>query len=45
MRASEAATKAHARCGYCKHPRKFGKRLGNKAIRKAGKINLLDDAS
>ncbi len=38
MRKTEGATKARASCGYCKHLRKTGKRLANKATRKAAKI-------
>jgi hypothetical protein len=37
MRKTEGATKAHAAHGYCQHLRKSGKRLANKATRKAGK--------
>lgn len=37
MRKTVGAAKAHASCGYCKHLRKFGKRLANKASRRAGK--------
>lgn len=37
MRKTAGAAKAHASCGYCKHLRKFGKRLANKASRRAGK--------
>jgi hypothetical protein len=37
MKKTEGATKAHGSCGYCKHLRKFGKRLANKATRRAGK--------
>lgn len=37
MRKTEGATKAHGYCGYCKHLRKYGKRLANKASRKAGR--------
>lgn len=39
MKKTPAATKAHAACGYCKHLRAFGKRLANKAARKAAKAN------
>ena len=35
MRKTDGATKAHALCGYWKHLRKYGKRLANKASRKA----------
>lgn len=35
MRKTDGATKAHARFGYWKHLRKYGKRLANKAGRKA----------
>jgi hypothetical protein len=34
MRKTPGASKAHGSCGYCKHLRKFGKRLANKAGRK-----------
>ena len=37
MRKTPEATKAHGAYGYCKHLRKYGKRLANKASRKAGK--------
>ena len=36
MKKTAGATKAHGSCGYCKHLRKFGKRLANKAARKFG---------
>lgn len=39
MRKTEGATKASARVGYCKHLRKWGKRLANKASRKAAKVS------
>lgn len=42
MRKTPGATKAHATAGYCKHLRKFGKRLANKASRKAGNNFLTD---
>lgn len=38
MRKTPGATKAHAAHGYCKHLRKSGKRLANKATRKANKV-------
>lgn len=37
MRKTFGATKAHASCGYWKHLRKFGKRLANKASRRASR--------
>lgn len=37
MRKTPGATKAHGACGYCKHLRRYGKRLANKATRKAGR--------
>lgn len=37
MKKTPGATKAHASCGYCKHLRPFGKRLANKAARRAAK--------
>jgi hypothetical protein len=37
MRKTPGASKAHASCGYWKHLRKFGKRLANKASRKASR--------
>ena len=37
MRKTEGASKAGASVGYHKHLRKYGKRLANKATRKAGK--------
>jgi hypothetical protein len=37
MRKTPGATKAHAFAGFCKHLRRFGKRLANHATRKAGK--------
>lgn len=37
MKKTPGATKAHASCGYCKHLRKFGKRLANKAARRHAK--------
>jgi len=38
MRKTPGATKAHGACGYWKHLRKWGKRLANKATRKANKV-------
>lgn len=38
MKKTPGATKAHGAVGFCKHLRKFGKRLANKASRKAAKL-------
>lgn len=40
MRKTEDAKKAHAAFGYCKHLRPYGKRLANKAVRRAVKSNI-----
>jgi hypothetical protein len=37
MRKTPGASKAGAAAGYCKHLRRFAKRLANKASRKYGK--------
>ena len=43
MRKTAHATKAHAFAGYCKHLRKFAKRLANKAVRKAAKREVSNE--
>ncbi len=40
MRKTEGASKARGAFGYCKHLRKFGKRLANKASRRFGKLAI-----
>ncbi len=40
MRKTEDAKKTHAAFGYCKHLRPYGKRLANKAVRRAVKNNI-----
>ena len=40
MKKTVGASKARGSCGYCKHLRKFGKRLANKATRRVGKKDL-----
>ncbi len=40
MRKTPGATKALAAVGYCKHLRRFGKRLANKAARKNAKAEI-----
>lgn len=37
MRKTPGASKAHAMSGYCKHLRKYAKRLANKAARREAK--------
>jgi hypothetical protein len=41
MKKTFGATQAHGYCGFCKHLRKYGKRLANKATRKFVK-NILN---
>jgi hypothetical protein len=38
MKKTPGASKARGACGYCKHLRKFGKRLANKASRRQAKV-------
>lgn len=40
MKKTPEATKAAGLCGYWKHLRPYGKKLANKATRKAAKLSL-----